>query len=663
MTSIALIVATLWLVLGVLALLRPHSMRLARAVHVPGAVAGLLLSLAAVDSALHPLPAAILDLPGPAGFDLLFRAGPLACVFLALLGVAVFGISIFARGYFRPGEGTPPGVLSFAYHLFLASLTVVLLAHDALTFMASWELMTLGSYALVLSEHDREDIRRAALIYLVMAQVSALLLLIAFGILSHGGAILDFTAMRRDPPGALGTSLVFLCALGGFGAKAGLLPAHVWLPEAHPAAPSPVSALMSGVMLEVALYGLMRVVVILRPELAPWWGATILALGTASGLYGALYATVQSDVKRLLAYSSIENIGLIATAFGLALLFASAHETVLAAFAFTACLYLCLNHTAGKSLLFLATGSVLHATGERNLGQLGGLLPRMPWVGIPALVGAAALAGIPPLGGFVAEWMLLQSWLTTPRFFATPLDLLLPLAAAIFVLTAALAAYVMIKFYAVAFLGRPRESRLLNAHDAGPSERMGLVSLALAALALGLLPGAVAGFLSGAVARLFGPLPPGATAAPGVAVFLPSGAAYAPLPLVLGAGSLLALFALGRRLRPTQRTAARAALWSCGEGPVGPRAQDTSAGFGEPIRRVFAFVFAVEEQLPRPADPYPHYRVRLRDRIEVLLYAPLPALVGRLSTLAARLQRGRLAVYLAITFVTLALILIGLRWT
>ena len=612
--------------------------------------------MASVHAVVASSPVATIHLAGPAGLTLGFRAGPLACVFLALLGAAGFAVSVFARGYFRPGEGTPPGALTFAYHLFLASLLGVILARDALTFMAFWELMTLGSYALVLSEQRREDIRRAARLYLVMAQTSALLLLVAFAILSHGGAILDFGAMRALRPDPFLAGLAFLCALGGFGAKAGLLPAHVWLPEAHPAAPSPVSALMSGVMLEVALYGLIRVVGILRPELAPWWGLLIVAIGSVSGLYGALFAAVQTDVKRLLAYSSIENIGLIATAFGLALLFATVHQTLLAALALVACLYLCLNHTVGKSLLFLAAGSVLHATGERNLGRLGGLLERMPWVGTTAFFGAAALAGLPPLGGFVAEWLLLQTWLTTPRVFATPFNLLLPLAAAVFVLTAALAAYVMVKFYTVAFLGRPREARLVHAHDAGVDERVGLGSLAAAALALGFMPGAVVAFLAVAAARVLGPGAALAGASATVVTFAETGVAYAPVPLVVTVAVLLAVLALA--LRRTAPATAPAPLWACGGPPPGPRAQDTSEGFGQPIRRIFAPFFVVERRLPQPEDLHPYYRVSVADRLALLLYAPLPALLERLTRLATGLQRGRLAVYLALTFATLVLVLV-----
>jgi hydrogenase-4 component B len=241
-------------------------------------------------------------------------------------------------------------------------------------------------------------------------------------------------------------SIAFLLALAGFGAKAGLLPLHVWLPEAHPAAPSPVSALMSGVMLKTAIYGLLRVTFDLLHGQLWWWGVIALVLGLATALFGVLFATVQTDMKRLLAYSSIENIGIIVAGIGLAILFKTYGKTLLAAIALTAALYHALNHAFFKSLLFLATGSVLHATKERSLGKLGGLIHRMPWVAWLALAGTLACAGLPPLNGFVSEWLLLQAFLFTPSLPQSFINMLVPLAAAALVLAAALAAYVMVKF-------------------------------------------------------------------------------------------------------------------------------------------------------------------------------------------------------------------------
>ena len=277
----------------------------------------------------------------------------------------------------------------------------------------------------------------------------------------------------------------------GFGAKAGILPLHVWLPEAHPAAPSPVSALMSGVMLNTAIYGLLRVSPSTCCSCSCGGGAALLlALGLATALFGVVFAAVQTDMKRLLAYSSIENMGLLFVGMGLTLIFFGFGMTPMAALALTATLYHVASHACFKSLLFLGTGSVLHATSERSLGKLGGLIRTMPWVGWLMLLGVLASAGLPPLGGFVSEWLLLQSFLFTPGLPVPLLTMLIPVVAALIALVAALAGYTMVKFFGVIFLGQPREDKLAQAHDAGHWERAGMLWLALGCVAAGPAAGA-----------------------------------------------------------------------------------------------------------------------------------------------------------------------------
>jgi len=309
--------------------------------------------------------------------------------------------------------------------------------------------MALASYFLVTTDHRLPEIRRAGFLYLLIAHVGAIALLLCFGVLQGGSGDYTFDAMRSAVLAGAWPSVAFSLALFGFGAKAGLLPLHVWLPEAHPAAPSPVSALMSGVMLKTAIYGLLRVAFDLLGGQLWWWGVIALALGLVTALFGVVFAAVQSDMKRLLAYSSIENIGIIVAGIGLAILFKAYAKPLLAAITLTAVLYHALNHAFFKSLLFLATGSVLHATKERSLGRLGGLIHRMPWVAWLALVGTLAIAGMPPLNGFVSEWLLLQAFLFTPTLPQSFVNMLVPLAAAALVLAAALGAYVMVKFYGV----------------------------------------------------------------------------------------------------------------------------------------------------------------------------------------------------------------------
>jgi len=367
-------------------------------------------------------------------------------------------VSIFAAGYFRKGHGTAPGVLGLQYHIFLASMGFVLLADDAYAFMVAWETMALSSYFLVTAQHGIPEIRSAGFLYLLIAHLGAISILLCFGILQGGTWQFTFDAMRAAELSPAWAGAAFGLALFGFGAKAGLLPMHVWLPEAHPAAPSPVSALMSGVMLKTAIYGVLRVTFDLLGDPAWWWGIAPVLLGLATALFGVVFAAAQTDMKRLLAYSSIENIGVLFTGIGLAIVFQGVGMQSLATLALIAVLYHALNHAFMKSLLFLGTGAVLHATGERNLGRLGGLIHRMPWVAWLTLVGVLAIAGLPPLNGFVSEWLLLQAFLFSHEVPHPFVNMLLPLGAAIIALAAALAAYVMVKFFGVIFLGQPREA-------------------------------------------------------------------------------------------------------------------------------------------------------------------------------------------------------------
>jgi NADH:ubiquinone oxidoreductase subunit 5 (subunit L)/multisubunit Na+/H+ antiporter MnhA subunit len=461
-------------------------------------------------------------------------------------------------------------------------------------------------------------------------------------------------AAHLDPQWA---SVAFLLAFFGFGAKAGLVPLHVWLPEAHPAAPSPVSALMSGVMLKTAIYGVLRVTFDLLGEPQWWWGLVALGFGLFSAFYGVVFAAVQTDMKRLLAWSSIENVGIIFAAIGITIVFHGLGMSGLAALSLIAALYHCVNHAFMKSLLFLGTGAVLHATGERNLGRLGGLIHRMPWVAWLTLVGALAIAGLPPLNGFVSEWLLLQAFLfadTVPRPF---INMLLPIGAALVALCAALAGYVMVKFFGVIFLGQPREPNLAQAHDAGPLERAGLLWLALACFALGVLPVQVIGELD-QVSRALLANGLGQDAAHWwlLAPTPARGASYGPLAFLLAGGILTALTVLGVRAVYHQRVR-RGPAWDCGFVRLDARMQDTAEGFGQPIRHIFQPFFGMSRELPTPFDAAPRYRVTVTDRVWAAGYERVGRSVRRVADLVARLQQGRISTYLLYSFVTLIVLL------
>jgi hydrogenase-4 component B len=655
--SVCLALLALWGLIGLAGLLRPRSLRfVGRTLFPLGALVGVALATIAALSISAPTEQVTLRIGLP-DLPMHMRRDALASLFLLLLGAASAGISVFAAGYFRRGHGTSAGLLCLQYHLFLASMGFVLLADDAYAFMVAWETMALSSYFLVTTQHGIAEIRRAGFVYLLIAHVGAIAILLAFGVMQGGSWHFTFDAMRSAQLAPHWAAVAFLLALFGFGAKAGLVPLHVWLPEAHPAAPSPVSALMSGVMLKTAVYGVLRVTFDLLGQPEWWWGLAPLALGLFSAVFGVIFAAAQTDMKRLLAYSSIENIGIIFTGLGLAIVFLGVGMNALGALALIALLYHSLNHAFMKSLLFLGTGAVLHSTGERNLGRLGGLIHRMPWAAWLTLIGTLALAGLPPLNGFVSEWLLLQAFLFAHEVPHTFINMLLPLGAAVIALAAALAAYVMVKFFGVIFLGQPRENALARAKDASVLERIGLIWLALGCFALGLLPTHIVSVLRFVGQQLSGANLPSEQASWWLLIPLQGRqASYSPLIFFVAITAIVGLVLLAvsvfyhRRMR-------RAAAWDCGFVRLDARMQDTAEGFGQPIRHIFQSFFTMQRELPSPFDRAPRYRVVVGDRLWRALYEPLGGIVQRIADAFAWLQQGRVTTYLLYSFVTLVALL------
>src|ERR1019366_7191034 len=332
-----------------------------------------------------------------------FRIDALAAFFLAVVNLGGASASLFAIGY-GMHEEAPGRVLPF-YAAFLAGMNLVVLADDAFTFLVSWEFMSLSSWALVMAHHRDPENRHAGYVYIVMASFGTLSLLLGFGLLAGGGGGYSFDEMRSAPTALSG--LVLILAILGAGSKAGLVPLHVWLPLAHPAAPSHVSALMSGVMTKVAVYGFIRIVFDLSGPPAWWWSIVVIPLAGITCVLGVLSALMQHDLKRLLAYHTVENIGIIFIGLGLALAFSAHNMRAAEAVAMTAALLHVLNHSIFKSLLFFGSGAVLTATGERDMEHLGGLIHGMPLTAFTFLVGCMAISALPPLNGFVSEWLLL----------------------------------------------------------------------------------------------------------------------------------------------------------------------------------------------------------------------------------------------------------------
>jgi hydrogenase-4 component B len=661
--DLLLIAACAWLIVGLAGLTAPRSLRFISKMLFPGgALIGVGVGVVAIRCLGQPAETAVLAIGLP---DLPFhlRLDNLNAIFALLLGFASAGISTYAAGYFRKGEGTAPGLLCLEYHVFLASMLMVLLADDGYAFMFAWEGMALSSFFLVTTDHRHAEIRRAGYLYLLIAHVGAIAILLSFGVMTGGAGDYTFAGMRGQHLSPFWASAAYLLALVGFGAKAGLVPVHVWLPEAHPAAPSPVSAMMSGVMLKTAIYGLLRVSFDLLGDPLWWWGVVALTVGLVTALFGVLYSTVQNDMKRLLAYSSIENIGLIAVGIGLTLIFHAYRMDALAALAMTAVFYHCLAHAGFKSLLFLCTGSVLHATHERSLGKLGGLIHRMPWVAWLALAGIIASAGLPPLSGFVSEWLLLQSFLFSPGLPHPWLNMIVPVAAAVVALVAAMAGFAMVKFYGIIFLGQMREENLNDAKDAGIWERVGLVWLTLITLVLGVVPSTVIALIDPATQQLLGAGLADRVSEYGWWMLAPISADRASYQPLVFLATIVASVLIGRQLvrRFYHGRVRRTRAWDCGYYFVGPRAQDTAEGFSQPIRRIFGPAFRMERHLPTIRDEKPYYMVKVEDHFWYWLYLPVAWLADAVSGLIVRVQGGRIAIYLLYSFITLILLLLVAR--
>ncbi len=657
-----LLVVVAWFAIGVLGVVALKRLRFVATVLFPASgffslvLLGLSLSAAGNGAEVAVLPIGLPQLP----FHL--RLDSLSSFFLMVIGGASAGVSAFAAGYFRKGEGTPPGLICLEYHVFLASLAMVVIADDAYAFMVVWETMAFSSFFLVMANHRIPEIRSAGYLYILVAHIGALGILLCFGVLQANTGDYTFANMRAQHLSPFWASIAFVLAVFGFGAKAGLLPLHVWLPEAHPAAPSPMSALMSGVMLKIALYGLLRVSFDLLQTRIWWWGVLLMAVGLVSALFGVVFSTVQVEMKRLLAYSSIENVGLMCAGFGLSLLFSAYGMKTLSALALTASLYHLVSHAFFKSLLFCSTGAVMHATGERSLGRLGGLIRFMPWVTWPTLIGVLACAGLPPLGGFVAEWLLLQSFLFTTGLPSSFLNMLVPILAALIALIAALSGFTMVKYFGVIFLGQPREEKLFHAHDARAWERIGMLWLAAGCVVLGLFPNQVIALIDPVTQLLVAAGLAQAVAESGwllVPVSIER-ASYAPAIFLLGVMASFALaFLLGRKLYRGRTR--RAPPWDCGYPWQSARMQDTAEGFGQPIRQIFEPMFRLRRELPTPWDEQPRYHVTVEDPLWHWLYLPLAALVERCSKVVGLLQQGRIAVYLMYSFVTLIVVLLVVK--
>lgn len=588
------------------------------------------------------------------------RLDVLSAFFGIVVNLGGMSASIYGIGYGRH-EQHPLRILPF-YPAFLAGMNLVLIADDAFTFLFAWEFMSLVSWALVVSHHREQANRYAGYIYLLMANLGTLALLFAFGMLAGSSGGYAFDTMRALERPAWIAAFALTMTLIGAGSKAGIVPLHVWLPFAHPAAPSHVSALLSGVMTKVAVYGFVRMVFDLLGPLEWWWGIVVLTLGGVTAVLGVLYALMQHDLKRLLAYHTVENIGIIFIGLGLALAFKANHVTEVAALAFTAALFHVFNHSIFKSLLFFGAGAVLTATGERDMERLGGLIHRMPGTAIAFLIGCAAISALPPLNGFVSEWLTFQAILLGPQLPQWGLKFAVPMVGAMLALSAALAAACFVKAFGITFLGRPRTVAAEAAQETDRWSLTAMYSLAFLCLVAGTLPNLFIDSLAPVVSSIIGGRMPLQTVLPWLSVVptTESHSSYNGL-LTFFFITLSALIAAGIIHRAASKVVRPGPLWDCGYPELGPTMQYSASSFAQPIRRIFGtIIFHARErvEMPLPGEARPaRLWVELRDLVWDALYAPVADFVAFVADRLNHLQSLTIRGYLVLMFFALIILL------
>jgi hydrogenase-4 component B len=597
----------------------------------------------------------------------------LSAFFLLVVSVLALPTGLFGGPYSRDYEDRHSlRALGAMFNGFLLTLSLVPLAANILTFLFFWEGMAVTSYFLVMTEADATETRQAGLWYLGMAHGGLACLVAAFLLMGTGSSGTGFAELRAVA-GSLPTSTrnaVFVLALVGFGSKAGIVPLHVWLPLAHPAAPSHVSALMSGAMIKMGAYGLLRVALDLLGGGPAWWGGLILAAGAISALLGVLYALMEHDLKRLLAYHSVENIGIILMGIGAGLLFQSYGLTTLAILGLVAGLYHALNHACFKGLLFLGAGAVLHGARTRNMEELGGLIKRMPRTAFFFLIGATAISGLPPLNGFMSEWLLFQALLGGAQLPRPELGLLMPLAVGTLALTGGLAAACFVKAFGITFLALPRSVQAAQAHEVPGSMQLGMGGLALACVALGVAAPVVAPTLATVLTGLGGLPAEVAAGPPGLGVHLSGGVGViAPPVLALGLALVPVAVVLAFRLGFADRRVRIGETWGCGRIGQTARMEYTATAFAEPLRRVFAELYRPTEDLSIDFHPESKYfvqsiayRSEVHPRFEQRLYAPTVTFVRRTAARIRWLQSGSLHLYLLYMMLALVALLVTSLW-
>ncbi|MFB3819184.1 MAG: proton-conducting transporter membrane subunit [Candidatus Methylomirabilales bacterium] len=645
---------------GLAALCAGRSGRWASRLGAGGAVAGSAAALVPALLAVLGRPAETLQLPwSMPGGALVLGLDALSGFFLVPTLVLSGLAALYGTEYLRPEESRRRlGACWLWFDLLLVSMAVVLVARNAILFLLAWEAMALTSFFLVAFDHHEPAVREAGWIYLIATHLGTACLLAMFVLLGSRAGSYDFDRLGEAAalaPASAG--LLFLLAVVGFGTKAGFVPLHVWLPEAHPAAPSHVSAVLSGVMIKTGIYGLVRLLTLL-PAPPPWWGWLLVGIGVTSGVLGVVFALAQHDLKRLLAYHSVENIGIITLGLGLGSLGLAAGAPAIAVLGFGGGLLHVLNHALFKGLLFLGAGSVLHATGTREIDHLGGLQRRMPWTGTCFLVGAAAISGLPPLNGFASEFLIALAALAGAAGTAAAG---LPVAAPLLVLGAlaligGLAAACFTKAFGIVFLGEPRSRHAAHAHEAGPAMRLPMALLAAACGLIGLLAPAAVRALAPTLAQV-ARLAEGET----LAALAPAGQA---LRMVGLAAALLLLALLGlallRRRLLAGRSVEQTVTWDCGYAQPTARMQYTASSFAQPLTYLFRVILRTRTRLAPPVGLFPAGAALATETPDLFRHRLFHPAFGAIADALGRLrvlQHGRIQLYVLSIVLTLIALL------
>ncbi len=601
---------------------------------------------------------------------LTLKLDPLGLFFVLIVSVLAVALSVYSLGYVRGLYGRKNvGVLGAFYNLLLLATTLVFSAANAFFFLIAWEIMALSVYGLVSFEHEKTESRNAGVLFFVMSHLGTGCLILGFLLLFQAAGDFSFEGFRAAAPAmsADKRNAAFLLFLFGFGVKAGIVPLHVWLPEAHPVAPSNASAALSGVLIKTGIYGLTRVLFDFMGTPPNWWGVTVLTIGTVSAVLGVLYALMEHDLKRLLAYHSIENIGIILMGLGAALMFLHSGHPILATLALIAGLYHTINHAIFKALLFLGAGAVVQCTHTRNMEEMGGLIRRMPATALCFLVGSVAISALPPLNGFVSEWLTYQSLL---QGFGTTSDLvrvLFPLSGAMLALTGALAAACFVKAFGITFLAQPRSQQAAQAREASPTMLAGMGLLVAACLFLGLMPGTFVTLLDPLTRQLTGRELSGMLSLRGGLVLTNGrelGGSVSTLGMLL-MGLCLLPVPLALRLFFGSRSRVRIGpTWDCGLRGLAPSMEYTATGFSKPIRMIFKALFRPRREVQREYDYSPYFATTLRfeshieEAFVTRIYRPLNRAILRFARRLRALQAGSIQAYLIYIFVTLLALLL-----